>query len=381
MIKNFFVSSFSDLTFRNSSLLILILFTGCNRFLVNLESTPQVQVEPLLPLEIDWRYNARAGFGPDAPLIIGHNVIVSTRRGDAHIIDLESGKRVGRKSFGDAINGSVALIDSTLVVPLVQGRRVLAAYDVIHGDMLWRIRGAPIEVGIAPVGGEGGIFVNTDGTVQRFDIRNGQIAWTYQLNGQRRVYARPLIGNQKVIIAVDNGEVIALSLYDGRVLWTLDVGAPVYVTPETNHDKLIVSTTQGRLVALNMESGAIQWTMDLNDQTLRLSTAAIDDDLAVIGGSDGALRAVELETGKILWEVQCPDALVAQPLIVSDVVYTGSMGNYFYAFNRHNGELLQTIELSGRVKSRIGKAGHGLIILSEPRYVIKLSNLNLGDEI
>jgi len=368
------------LIFRNFSLLIFILLSGCNRFILNLESDPLVQIQPTLPLKIDWRFNARAGFGPDPPLIFGNTVIVSTRKGEVHLIELDSGKRIGRKKFGEAINGSAVLIDSILVVPVAQGRRMLAAYDMMQGQMKWRIRRAPIEVGITPVD-SGGVFVTTDGTVERFNLADGQIIWTYKLKEHQRSYARPIVNDQVVIIAVDHGEIIALSVTDGSLQWTLDIGAPIYVTPYLDNETMIVSTTQGRLIAVNVDRGVILRSITLNNNNLRLTTASIDDGLVAVGGSDGILRLFELETGEILWETQCPDAIVAQPLIIDDVVYTASMGNFFYAFQRQTGELLQTIELAGRVKSSIGVIDHGLIILSEPRYVIKLSTENLNDEV
>lgn len=379
-MKIFLVNSFLALIFRTFPLFLFVLLTGCNTFLVNLESDHRVLPPVKLPLHIDWKYNARAGFGPDPPLIVGNNIIVSTRRGEVHVIAVDSGKRLARKNFGDAINGSVALIDSTLVIPLAQGRRMLLAYDVQRGEMQWRIRGAPIEVGITPLD-DGGLFVTTDGMINRFMIADGEIVWQYGLSPQQRVYARPIVHNHSVIIAVDNGEVIALSLSDGSLQWILDIGSPIYATPQSNNELLIVSTTQGRLVAVDINERNIRWDITFHDNTLRLSTAAIDDKLIAIGGSDGILRVIELETGEIQWERQCPDALVAQPIITDTVIYTASMGHLFYAFDRQTGEELQALELRGRVKSSIGVSDGGLILLSEPRDVIKLSTLHSEHEI
>lgn len=379
-MKIFLVNSFLALIFRTFPLFLFVLLTGCNTFLVNLESDHRVLPPVKLPLHIDWKYNARAGFGPDPPLIVGNNIIVSTRRGEVHVIAVDSGKRLARKNFGDAINGSVALIDSTLVIPLAQGRRMLLAYDVQRGEMQWRIRGAPIEVGITPLD-DGGLFVTTDGMINRFMIADGEIVWQYGLSPQQRVYARPIVHNHSVIIAVDNGEVIALSLSDGSLQWILDIGSPIYATPQSNNELLIVSTTQGRLVAVDINERNIRWDITFHDNTLRLSTAAIDDKLIAIGGSDGILRVIELETGEIQWETQCPDALVAQPIITDTVIYTASMGHLFYAFDRQTGEELQALELRGRVKSSIGVSDGGLILLSEPRDVIKLSTLHSEHEI
>ena len=132
---------------------------------------------------------------------------------------------------------------------------------------------------------------------------------------------------------------------------------------------------------MNLDTGEIVWSAALEDETVHFSSAAVDDELVIAGASDGALRAFNIDTGSIEWIVQCSDALVAQPLIVGEAVYVGSMGSWFYAFDRASGELLQEIELRGRVKSAIGLASEGLIVLTEPRYVVRLSPVEIDDEV
>jgi len=354
------------------TILALITLTGCNQLVAHLDPIPKIASELPLPLNVEWIYNAHAGFGPDAPLIFEDFVMVSTRQGEVHLIDLASGKRRGNKRFGDAINGSMAVIDHILTVPLSRGRRSLAAYNIDEGGMRWRIRGSPIEVGITPVE-SGGILVNTMGEVQRFHVEDGRILWTHHIPRYARIYARPLIHRDHVIIATDRGKVFGLSLIDGAVEWSIHIHDPIYVSPEANGETLVISTTRGRVVAMDIENGEILWSRTPADETVRFSTAAVDLEVVALGASDGVLRVMDLQTGFTRWEFQCPDALVSPPFMTQRVIYTGSMGNWFYVLDRQTGELLQRIELRGRVKSAIGVANDGLVLLTEPRYVVKLA--------
>ena len=127
---------------------------------------------------------------------------------------------------------------------------------------------------------------------------------------------------------------------------------------------------------MDVQKGDIHWNTTLADETVQISSPTADHELVVAGASDGVLRVFDLDTGEMKWSAQCSDALAARPLITSEVIYTGSMGNWFYAFDRHNGDLLQQIELRGRVKSAMALAEGGLIILTEPRYVVRLTPLN-----
>lgn len=374
-----FVNSSSVSIFRGS-LLLLLLCAGCSGLTMDIRPLPKVEFGPVPPLEIAWTYNARAGFGPDAPLLFEDNVLVATRQGELHVIDLATGKRGGTKRFGDAVNGSPAVIDRTIVVPIALGRRALAAYDLDVSDIRWRARGASVHTGIASVE-DGGVFVNIAGEVQRFDVESGTVVWMHQLPEGMRVHAKPLVYDGLVIVAGDNGTVRALSLDDGTPHWSAEINLPIYAAPVAYNNSLVVSTTNGSLLSMNLDTGEIVWSAALEDETVHFSSAAVDDEFVIAGASDGALRAFNIDTGSIEWIVQCSDALVAQPLIVGEAVYVGSMGSWFYAFDRASGELLQEIELRGRVKSAIGLASEGLIVLTEPRYVVRLSPVEIDDEV
>lgn len=358
----------------------MLLWIGCSGLTLDIRPLPEVEFGPAPPLEIAWTYNARAGFGPDAPLLFENNVLVATRQGELHVIDLATGKRGGTKRFGDAVNGSPAVIGKTVVVPIALGRRALTAYDLDTSDIRWRARGASVHAGVASIE-DGGVFVNTAGEVQRFNVEDGTVVWMHQLPVGMRIHAKPLVYDGLVIVAGDNGLVRALSLDDGTLQWSADINLPIYAAPVAHNKNLLVSTTHGYLLSMNLDTGETAWGTALEDETVHFSSPAVDNELVIAGASDGVLRAFNVDTGSIEWIVQCSDALVAQPLIVGGTVYVGSMGNWFYAFDRASGELLQEIELRGRVKSAIGLVSEGLIVLTEPRYVVRLSPLKTDDEV
>ena len=105
------------------------------------------------PLDEAWDYNAAAGFGPASPLIYGNAVLVSNRQGEVHGIDLETGRRIGIESFGDAVEGSPVVLGDMMYVPVAWGRRALIAYDLKKGSKRWEVRHAPIEAGLLQAGG------------------------------------------------------------------------------------------------------------------------------------------------------------------------------------------------------------------------------------
>ncbi len=112
----------------------------------------------------------------------------------------------------------------------------------------WRL---PVPGGVvSPVATVGTfiVFTATDGKVRAYDIGNGAVQkWTY--DAKAPFFAGPAIAGGMVYVADLKGVVHALSLTDGRKLWTLDLAsdpikAPgmVYGSPVVHGGRLYVAT-------------------------------------------------------------------------------------------------------------------------------------------
>src|SRR5690554_5061772 len=93
------------------------------------------------PLAQAWRYNAEGGFGPAAALVAGGTLLVGTRHGEIHALDLAEGTRIGADELGEAIVGAPVVTERMLYVPVAGGKYSLLAYDFVRGQTRWRVRG------------------------------------------------------------------------------------------------------------------------------------------------------------------------------------------------------------------------------------------------
>ena len=351
---------------------LFVLVSGCTVLKVEeagrAPATPNgaPSVEP--PLHIEWIYNAGAGFGMDAPLIVGETVIVGTRQGEIHGIDVASGKRRGIKSFGDVVEATPVMHGGTLLVPVGWGRRSLVAFDLARGAMLWKRKGAPIAAGLLLLE-DAFVAVDTEAQVRRHNVRDGAVAWEQMLGDNIAVHTRPVMSQGSILLADDTGRIVALNPEDGSVDWVTHLYSPVYASLATDPEALYVPTTRGRLFALNAADGDELWHVTLADSTVRFSAPSVDSGLLVAGASDGLLRAYDAKSGALRWAFRSPDAIIAKPLITRSSVYVGSMGKMLYAVDRATGALQWQEELRGRVKSAIAGSEEYLIVLAEPRYV------------
>lgn len=323
------------------------------------------------PLEVAWTYDAGGGFGPVSPLLLRDAVLVATRHGEVHGIILETGKKIGTQGFGDAIEGSPAVEQGYLFVPVAAGDKVLRAYDLAQSREAWAFRnGAPLVAGVLTLGGR--VFVaDVDGQVMALDARTGEEVWRYRLRERpEAVLATPVaVANDRIVLAGADGDVVCLNATDGVPVWRVALGVPVEVTPTAGEGRVYLATTRGRLLALEAASGTIRWTFALPDTTVRLAAPALAGQDLVFGASDGFLRMLDARTGSLRWTYPAGDAITAPPLITRSTVYVGTMGRKLVGVDRGTGALRWEQVLKGRVKSPMAARDGVLVVLTEPKTV------------
>lgn len=346
------------------------------------------QVNP--PLRQYWRFNAQAGFGLVSPLVLGDAILVATRKGEVHAIDLESGKRVARDAFGDAIEGTPAHADDLLVVPVAWGGRAVRASDLLTGERLWRAGNIPVSSGLV-VWGDFVLGGDVEGYVRAWRLQDGEEAWSVQLDERAGIYSTPVLIDDIVIVANDHGRVTALNPSDGSLAWSADAGAPVQVSLAATEDVVFVATTRGGIRALDARSGVLRWAYDLTNgeegeyiagtgglpsrrgsfapPQKYLTAPAVGERDVVFGASDGIVRSLHIADGSLNWETDASAAISAPPVITAETVYVGTMGALLMGFDRNDGRLIWSTELDGRIKSAFALKESRLIVLAEPRYV------------
>lgn len=322
-----------------------------------------------LPLSIVWEYNAAGAFGPGSPLILDEVVLAPTLKGEIHTIELETGRKMGFKSFGEAIEGSPVIDNGILFVPSAWGKRTLFAYDLKRGTFKWKYAGVPFETTLL-LHENFVIGVDVEGVVQAFDQDTGDTAWRFELGERVSVQSSPLmLAGGQLFVATDSGIAFLIAADDGHVIWKTTLSGPVYASSSSNDGVITVPTTRGVVDALDADTGRILWSFSVDNSGQRFSSISMWNDLVFVGSTDRKMRALSVHDGSVRWIVQLPDVIIAAPLPTAESVFVGTMGKRLYAFEKESGNLLWETELRGRVKSAMAAVSGGILVLSEPRYV------------
>jgi outer membrane protein assembly factor BamB len=135
------------------------------------------------------------------------------------------------------------------------------------------------------------------------DINTGDLIW--ETETEYSFSAGPGIGENSVILASSNAEIVALDIETGEQKWHYSVSSEVLATPVVVNDIVIIRTTDGRIFALSEEHGVQLWVFERSVPALSIrgtGTPIIVEGNVIAGYANGKLLALRLIDGKVGWE-------------------------------------------------------------------------------
>jgi len=136
---------------------------------------------------------------------------------------------------------------------------------------------------------------STNSLLLAFDASNGALKYNYRTNGWPMSTPAPAGGS--VLLGTNKGTIIALSQYDGSLLWEADVGGAVWSEPEIfekNSKQIAVyGTNANSLSAIDSSNGQILFQYPLSDWGMSPSFA--DEGKTIIAPArDGSIIAISI---------------------------------------------------------------------------------------
>jgi outer membrane protein assembly factor BamB len=283
------------------------------------------------PAQLTQKWKQTVGSGDTTPALVGDRLFVLSRVGaEENVICLNAadGKEIWRQKYAaptvtgasaSAHSGprsSPAVADGKVVTFGVTG--ILTCWNATDGKQIWQKKDAttwpqfyaaasPLITGglcIAQVGG------NNDGGVAAYDLTTGDQKWKWTGGGPG--YASPVamtVGGTKIIVAVTSKSVVAISLADGKGLWTtpFTVTGMGYnaSTPIVDGDTMIYAG-QGRgihAVKFAKQGDAITGTELWSAPSVspQFNTAVLKDGFLYGLTQQSAFFCVNEKTGAVAW--------------------------------------------------------------------------------
>lgn len=165
-----------------------------------------------------------------------------------------------------------------------------------------------------------------------------QVRSKWLFSSDANVISTPSVGNDLVVFGNQNGEIVALSLKNGKKKWSYKTQGSIFSSPAFSEDKFILGSADGYVYGLNAK-GKAEWKLKTGASVL--GSPIVNDRIVYIGGSDHCFMAIELKTGKPIWRSCVLEGpVVSTPLLYEDKIIFGAWDRNLYALDKNNGKLL-----------------------------------------
>ena len=342
-------------------LLALSMFSmaGCAMFSDYFTEDTQELPSPLT--SFDEEYNIRrvwstdTGAGSDtqhlklAPAVTDSRIFVADHKGRVQAINLETGDRLWDVETKTNISAGPGA-GSGLVVVGTRNAEVLAL-SKSDGKELWRTS-VSSEVLSVPKVSAGVVIVRTgDGRIRALDTGSGKRLWIYDRRQPvltLRGNSSPAVTMELGLVGFDNGKLAALLLKNGRLVWESSIAVPrgrselerlidIDGDPVIRNGVVYIVSYQGNVAALDLNSGRLLWTRKMS------SYAGLDvaGKQIFITDDESEVWALDRNSGGSLWK---QDKLrwrsLTAPVAMDQHVVVADFEGYLHWLSQEDGHLV-----------------------------------------
>lgn len=264
------------------------------------------------------------------PSVTGDLVMVGTFDGELVVIDRESGRIQWRAQLSSEILSQPVLHDGIIVVRCIDGR--VFGLDRSDGARLWvhdrsvplltlRGNGDPLtRAGQAYIGYD-------DGQVSALRVSDGSVLWEQrvstpegrtELDRLADIDGPMLVVGTELYVVTYHGRLAGLALESGRTLWVKDIGSSSGLS--LRRTQLAVTDSNDHVWLIDRRNGATLWE---DDQLLRrqLTRPVFLGGLVAVADFEGYIHFFDADSGQIAARAKASGAPAAAPLVVGDTLY------------------------------------------------------------
>lgn len=319
-----------------------------------------VDFEPTLEVGKVW--STKVGDGLDQagrqlrPAFASGSMYAADYKGLLMAMNADNGQKLWEIKTKLPFTGGPGVSGNLLLMGTQDGE--VFAFDASSGTQLWSAT-VTSEVLAAPSEADGVVVVRCiDGRVFGLDADTGQRIWVYDHSVPLltlRGNAPPLLRAGVVFIGYDGGQVVALNIDDGSLMWEQTLvttegrseldrlsdidGQLVFIASD-----LLVSSYKNRLASLAADSGRLLWFKDISSAT----GVAVDRINLAISDKDGHLWLLDRRNGAESWKMdQLARRGLTRPAFYGSFIVVGDADGYLHFINITNGQFAAREKLGG----------------------------------
>ncbi len=361
-----------------ASILLASLLAGCSMLdALNPFSANGPRMAELLPIKASMqaRVSWRESVGKSAPYVftpavVGSSIYAASAEGS--LLRIDNGRVTWKVNAGLPLSGGVGSDGALVLVGSPKGD--VLAFSANDGKLLWKAR-ATSEILSPPVVGGGVVVVRSgDNRLAGYDVQDGKRKWIYQRPTPAlflREAAPPIIDHEYVFAGFPGGKLIALSIFNGAVMWEgtvalpkgtteLDRVADITSAPVISGRSICAVAFQGRVACFSLDNGELTWARDMSSS----SGLTIDSRNLYVSDDKGAVHALDMASGASLWK---QDKLflrrLTSPVVRGAHVLVADVEGVVHFLNKEDGSFAARVSTDGSpVVAPMQVLGSGVLV-------------------
>ncbi|MEB4676686.1 outer membrane protein assembly factor BamB [Enterobacteriaceae bacterium G50] len=309
-------------------------------------------------------------------------VYAADRRGTVKALNADDGKEVWSVDLAEKdgwLSRKPALLSGGLTVSgghvyVGSEKAKVYALDAGDGSISWQTVTAG-EVLSRPVVSDGLVLVHTsNGQLQALNEADGAVKWTVNLDMPAlslRGESAPAVAYGAAIVGGDNGRVSAVLMQQGQLIWQqrisqatgnteIDRLSDVDTTPVIANGVVYALAYNGNLTALDLRSGQILWKRELGS----VNDFIVDGNRIYMVDQNDRLLALTTDGGVTLWtQSDLLHRLLTAPALYNGSLVVGDSEGYLHWINTEDGRFVaqQKVDSSGFLTEPVVADGKLLI--------------------
>lgn len=340
---------------------IAVLFLGgCSVFGIHRKHLPPLpKFKTTLSIHKQWSVNAGVGTAKKylrlTPVIAAGKVFTVSYNGQVTAVDANSGRRVWTVNVRYPITSGIAASNGMLY--FATGNGVGIALRQSNGAMVWKDYITHQILATPTISGNVALFKSMNDTVTAVNASNGKKMWEFQQQTPQlilRASSSVQVSSGYVVAGFANGQLVILSLQSGKVIWKQPVAVPqgglaiermidIDGTPLVAGGNIYVATYQGNISALKLRTGRVLWRHNISAYT----GLALGPQRIFLTASNGDVLAYDKATGGVVWQQNgLHERELTGPAVVGNALVFADAHGYVHWVARANGAFLARIRVN-----------------------------------
>ena len=322
------------------------------------EPAELVDFEPTIKVRTVWQRRVGSGAGnlflKLRPAIDGERVYAATRDGRVRAFDARTGESVWDTETDSPLSGGPGVGDGLVLLGTSDGEVIALGED--DGEIKWRAR-VSSEVLSSP-GSRGGVSVarTIDGKLFGLSADDGTRLWVYDRTTPvltLRGTSSPALAEGTAIAGFDNGQVVAIALSNGQPLWEARVAVPrgrtelermvdIDADPVIEDKAVYAVTYQGQVAALELFSGEVIWRRDMSSH----AGLGVGPENIYVTDDASHVWALNRANSASMWRQAKLEARhVSPPAVFGQFVVVGDLEGYVHWLRREDGQFVARVRI------------------------------------